>query len=355
MSDREENTPSVTAVRPGGRGHGFNMRAGVIAILVGLWACLQVMGSGREAHERILRCGEQLVTRATNVLQHVTISTSSNSKIQSVLFYDEPSVLLASADTTEDQKNPQKANDDDDDDMFEGVVTEVEPVVVSGSFATAAMDLEIGSYVLQKVYVRKGSKITYKATSTESDRKLTMFVFDCDAHFGDFANPRKNFTRSRGALVRDVVLTGTSNVFDVDETVFAGRVNNFVDICIAATNNVASGTVDGVLVGAVLPGLSLSVDVDFVRSDLQGSSLLCADSECEYDAFHAPEGSLYVLTQMKDNCVPGKAVAVTVAVWYAPYVYCIAFVLAAAIAYSLLDIVLPSIFHLVEKPKSKDN
>ena len=349
MTDREENVPSVAVVGPGGRRRGFNARAGLIAVLVGVWACLQIMGSGREVHERVLRCGEQLVTRATNVLQHVTVSAAAKAKIESVVFYDEPTVLFASADATDGQRNH-----DDDDDVFEGIA-ETEPVVVEGSFATAAEDLEVGSYVLQRIYVRKGSKITYKATSKESDRKLTMFVFDCEAHFGDFANPRQNFTRSRGALVRDVVMTGVPCVLTVDEALFAGRESSFTDLCIAATNNVASGTVDGALVGAVLPGLSLSVDVDFVRSDLQGSSLLCDDAQCEYDAFHAPEGSLYVVTQMKENCVPGKAAVVSVAVWYAPYVYCLAFALAAAVAYALLDLVLPSIFHLVEKPKAKEN
>lgn len=363
------------AGQPHGRsGRWVNGRAAGIAALVGLWAVLELMKTGSVVEHRALRCGEQLATAAHNRLQRITVVAEGGAPVATHVFHREPAPL-----------DPEDA--DTSSSSTAAVDADADTVVVHGSHTTAAADLAVGAHVVERVCVRRGSRVHYRATAAAPARRVSVFVFDCAAHNGDFANPRLNFTRRRGALVRTVVPCGTPGVFAAtDDALFAARPGSFVDLCVAVRNNVAvpaaAAAVDasqnnasqssnasqnasqsnnasraaGAMrrrVGAVLPGVQLHVAGDFVQSDVRGAAATCDARVCEYRALHAPEGRLVALTQVRGRCADGDVAVVSTFVWYSPWVHGAAAVVAAAVAYVLLAVVVPSAFHLVEKNKPK--
>ena len=358
---------------PSSRGRRWlNGRAAGIAALVGLWAVLELMKTGSVVEHRAVRCGEQLATAAHNRLQRITVVAEAGAPTATHLFHREPAPLDPE-DATPDTTTTTSSSSNNNNAVLD---TDADAVVVRGSHATAAEDLAVGAHVLQRVCVRRGSRVHYRATTAAPARRLSLFVFDCAAHLGDFANPRLNFTRRRGALVRTVVPSGTPAVFAAtDDTLFATSPgSSFVDLCIAARNNVVATTnaslnasqnassargwavlrgARGAGAGAVLPGVRLHVGGDFVQSDVRDAAATCVARVCEYQALHAPEGRLVALTQVRGRCADGDVAVVSTFVWYSPWVHAAAAVGAACVAYVLLAVVVPSAFHLVEKNKPK--
>ena len=364
MSERAE-TNAAGAASSQRREGCVNWFALIIALLVGGWVCLQIMNSGVESIQRPVRCGEQLMTVATNPFQRISVISpeSGSSQIETYFFHKEPRALYVDSEDAEELPDiahltEETKNSDDDEDIENDEFDEYEDsgfVVVEGLSVTKATDLPVGYFSMQHVCVRRGTKLTYKVVSALKEQKISIFIFDYVKHFGDFVDPKHNFTEARGALLRKVVLTGESGVFTVDDSLFEGSNGNFIDLCIAARNNVAQKTAkDGTLIGGFINSVRLIVRVGFVRSDLTESVAQCADSECEYSALNAPDGSVFALTQLKGRCAPRKSTVVTVSVWYAWYVYCVSFSATFAFTYAMLAFVLPSMLHLVEKKAASE-
>ena len=368
------STGAVQGTRP----RALNGRAAGIAVLVGLWVVLQLMQSGGVVEHRALRCGEQLATAAHNPLQRITVVAEGGTPIVTHLFHTPPPLLDPS-----DIDNDNFGNGFSNDGISQGEREEDEmdqdTVFVHGSATTPAVDLGVGAHVMQRVCVRRGSRVHYRAECAAPARRVTVVVFDCAAHLGAFADPRTDFTRRRGALARSVVPCGTPATFAATDTALAAaHPGAFVDLCVAARNNVVAEPQNASEVqgnasdprtnssnssgrgwrqppreGAVLPGVRLHVGAAFVQSDVRAPLETCTEHVCEHHALHAPGGQLLALTQLRGRCTDGDVAVVSTFVWYAPWVHAVAALAAAAAAYALLAIIVPSAFHLVEKNKPK--
>ena len=322
-----------------------NRRVAVIALLGGLWAVLKLLESSARVENRLVRCGEQLVTETTNPFQHVTVVAPTEGAVKNLLFRYEPPPQVLSDEEEED-----------DDEEEEGLLS---LKVVQGSSTTAPEDLDVGAFVMQRVCVRRGSSVHFDVTSQDdssSPRKATVFVFDCAKHMGAFTDPRHNFTQRRGALLRAVVgCNAPGGTLEADDALFESRTSNFIDLCVAVRNNVATSTsAGGSLVGSVLHGAQLHVRAVFARTSTEGASARCDSARCNFSASAPPgvrAGNLVVITELSRECQQPdeEGVRVDVLVWYAPWVHAAAFCGTALLAYVVLDVLLPAMFHLKHK------